>query len=158
MADHRASKTECYMRVNYLKMCETAIGRFNTCFSGLKILVCTSKHRGNIMNAAAAKPDTKGHWTVCVIQPLDYNLFKRLWKILLLCYTALIATVLDEVMLIGTMLLVSTKLQRFMIAKHFIDFFTDLDIEKWKELVNQSSENACDLYEKEAWQDLGLVI
>lgn len=74
------------------------------------------------MNAAAAKQDAKGHWTVWVIQPLDYSLFEKLWKILLLSYTALIATVLDEVMLIGTMLLVSTKLQRFMIAKHFIDF------------------------------------
>lgn len=69
------------------------------------------------MNAAAAKRDTKGHWAVCVIQPLDCNLFEKLWKILLLCYTALIATVLDEV-IIGTMLLV----QRFMIAKRFIDF------------------------------------
>lgn len=27
-----------------------------------------------------------------------------------------------EIMLIGTMLLVSSKLQRFLIAKHFIDF------------------------------------
>lgn len=105
------------------------------------------------MNAAAAKPDTKGHWTVCVIQPLDY---KKSYGRFYFCVTQHWLPLWDHAYWNNAARLIKTP--EVFDSQTLYRFFTDQDIEKWKELLNQSSENACDLNEKEAWQDLGSVI